>query len=176
MMSIRIAFIALPIQGFRLTVPLLLLSLTLICGLCSCHDAVPVDEIDPTSACAGLRTSYPSEHGLVLFSDMSATTKSIPWCFPGSSGFGVLGYNINIPISRPGVFSLVLSDIRPATQFALVGIDGSCSGDNTGKSYVRHGYGTQWSMSVSPGNYCFTLIKADHEEDDVWFKLTATRP
>jgi hypothetical protein len=71
---------------------------------------------------------------------------------------------------------VLLSDIRPTTQFAAVSIDGTCAGDNTGKSYVRLGYGTKWSMVVVPGNYCLTLIKSDNDAEDVWFTLTATRP
>jgi hypothetical protein len=57
-----------------------------------------------------------------------------------------------------------------------VSIDGHCAGENTGKTFVRRGYGTQWSMPVEPGSYCFTLIKAENDEKDVWCILTATRP
>jgi hypothetical protein len=87
-----------------------------------------------------------------------------------------MAYNINVSITHPGTFSLVLSDIRPTTQFAAVSIDGSCAGDSTGKRYVRLGYGTQWSMLVVPGNYCLTLVKTENYAEDVWFTLTATRP
>jgi hypothetical protein len=87
-----------------------------------------------------------------------------------------MGYNVNIPITHPGTLSLVISDIRPPTQFGAVSIDGSCWGDNTGKTYVRLGYGTEWSLPVIPGNYCISLIKAENKTEDVWFTLTATRP
>ncbi len=123
-----------------------------------------------------LRTSYPSEHGLVLFPDASIKTRSIPWCFPATNGFGVIAYNVNIPITDPGTLSLAPSDIRPATQFAAVSIDGTCAGNNTGKTFLRLGYGTQWSMAVEPGNYCLTLGKAANHAEGVWFTLTATRP
>jgi len=137
---------------------------------------VPVHVIDDNSACARLRTSYPSEHGLVLFNDQSTKVRSIPWCFPKTAGMGVLGYTINIRITRSGTFTLVLSDIMPPTQFAAVNIDGNCYGDNTGKSYVWLGYGTQWSMPVAPGDYCISIIKSENDKEDVWFTLTATRP
>jgi hypothetical protein len=140
------------------------------------RDPVPVHVADVTSACTSLRTFYKSEHGLVLFEDTSVKVISIPWCFPRTTGIGVLGYNVYIRVSHPGTFTLVLSDIRPATQFAAVSIAGHCAGDNTGKSYVRLGYGTQWSMPVVPGDYCISLIKSENDKEDVWFTLTATRP
>lgn len=100
-----------PRHFFSDLVAVLLVILTPLSGCSFLRGPVPVDVTDPTSACARLRTSYPSAHGLILFSDTSAKTTSIPWCFPGTAGFGVLGYNVNIPITDPGTFSLVLSDL-----------------------------------------------------------------
>ena len=148
----------------------------LVINALSCSTPAPIRAINTDSECARLRTSYPSQHGLVLFSDPSMVTAAIPWCFPGAAGGGVTGYNVNIPIPRPGTLLLALSDIRPPTRFAAVSIDGTCWGDNTGKTNVRLGVGTQWSIPVSPGDYCITLITAEKTADDVWFTLTATRP
>jgi hypothetical protein len=148
----------------------------LLLGFSSCSTQTIVHVIDPTSACARLRTAYPSEHGLVLFPDSSSSTRSIPWCFPGVTGFGVIGYNINISVPRAGALTLILSDIRPPTQFAAVSVNGSCAGDNTGKSIVRLGYGTQWLLPDASGDYCISLITAEKSTEDVWFTLTATRP
>lgn len=145
-------------------------------GASSCGTQAPVHLIDPDSECAHLRASFPSQHGLILFSDTSTTTKAIPWCFPGTAGYGVIGYNVNISVSRPGTLLLVLSDIRPPTQFAAVSTEGTCWGDSTGKMIVRLGHGTQWSMPVVPGDYCISLITAERTSEDVWFTLTATRP
>lgn len=142
----------------------------------SCSNQAPIQVINPDSECARLRTSYPSQHGLILFSDPSMVTAVIPWCFPGTAGMGVIGYNVNIPISRPGTLLLALSGIRPPTQFAAVSNEGTCWGNNTGKKIVRLGYGTQWSMPVAPGDYCISLITAEKTTEDVWFTLTATRP
>lgn len=144
------------------------------CALFSVRE--PVHVADPTSPCAVLRKSYPSKYGLVLFEDPSTKAVSIPWCFPKTAGRGVIGYTVNIPITRPGTFTLVLSDITPPTRFAAVSIAGTCGGDNTGKSYYRLGYGTEWSMPVVPGDYCISLIKSENEKEDVYFTLTATRP
>ena len=122
------------------------------------------------------RTSYLSEHGIVLFPDPAATTTSTPWCLPETGGFGVIAYNINLAITHTGTFSLVLSDLSPATRFARVSIDVPCAGNDTGKSFVREGYGAQWSMPVVPGDFCLTNAKVENDVDDVWFTPTATRP
>jgi len=157
-------------------IPLITAFVWLLLGVSSCITQQSVHVVDPASDCARLRTSYPSQHGLVLFTDSLTTTKSIPWCFPKTAGFGVIGYNINIPIPRPDTLSLVLSDINPPMQFAAVITEGTCWGDATGKSIVRLGYGTQWSLPVTPGDYCISLITAEKSVEDVWFTLTATRP
>lgn len=165
-------------QGRRVAFSVLvLIGLLISLGGCALFSApVPVHEVDPCSPCARLRMSYPSRHGLVLFEEPSSKSASIPWCFPRTAGRGVLGYAINIAITHPGTFTLVLSDIRPPTQFVAVSIAGACGGDNTGKSYHRLGYGTQWSMPVVPGDYCIDLFKSKNEKEDVHFTLTATRP
>jgi hypothetical protein len=149
--------------------------LALLLDLPCCSLTSVVHEVNPTSECAKLRTSYPSNYGLLLFSDATAASRSIPWCFPATSGFGVQAYTVQISVSRPGVLSIVLSDIRPPTQFAVQSIAGACAADNTGKSYVGHGSGTHWSLPVEPGNYCLTMISGNPAQD-VWFTLTATRP
>ena len=115
------------------------------------------------SECARLRTSYPSQHGLVLFSDPSMVTAAIPWCFPGTAGRGVIGYNVNIPIPRPGTLLLALSDIRPPTRFAAVSIDGTCWGDNTGKKNVRLGV---WHAVVHTCVAWRLLHYPDHRRED----------
>jgi len=157
-----------------LSVFVLAAALLVFCGLTACR--IPVHPIEPTSACSRLRGAYPSEHGLILFPDTTTTTASIPWCFPAAKGSGLIGYNVNIPIARPGVFSFTLSDIRPPTRFKLTTIAGGCAEDNTGKSYVGLGTGTEWALTLAPGNHCFTLMKAENKAEDVWFTLTATRP
>ena len=149
--------------------------LTLLLALPCCSLAPVVHEVNPTSECARLRTSYPSNYGLLLFSDATTASRSIPWCFPATSGFGVQGYAVQISVSRSGVLSVVLSNITPPTQFAVVSVAGACAADNTGKSFVRHGYGTQWSMRVEPGDYCLSMVSGNQAKD-VWFTLTATRP
>lgn len=148
----------------------------LLVSTSSCSTQTPVHVINPNTECARLRTSYPSQHGLMLFSDSSTATKAIPWCFPGTAGMGVIGYNVNIQVSRPGTILLILSDIRPLTQFAAVSTEGTCWGDATGKKIVQLGYGTQWSMPVAPGDYCISLMTAEKNSEDVWFTLTVTRP
>lgn len=154
-----------------------LLGLWILLAGCAIFSApVPVHVADPGSPCEGLRTSYPSRHGLVLFENPSTKSVSIPWCFPGTAGRGVLGHTVNIAITHPGTFTLVLSDITPPTQFVAVAIDGPCWGDNTGKSYNRLGYGTRWSMPVVPGDYCINLFKSENQKEDVYFTLSATRP
>lgn len=148
----------------------------LSCGFLFCCAPAPVHIAEPTSACARLRTSYPSDYGLILFSDPTTTTRSIQWCFPGTGGFGIMAYNINIPITNSGTFSLVLSNIVPTTRFAARSINATCASSPIGKSYVGLGNGTQWAMPVVPGNYCLTLGKLENEKEDVWFTLTAIRP
>jgi hypothetical protein len=160
--------------GFSVLV--LTASLAALSGCAYFSAPEPVHVVDPTSPCAGLRASHPSRHGLVLFEDSSTKSVSIPWCFPATAGRGVPGYNVNIPVTHAGTFTLVLSDVSPPTQFAAVGIAGTCAGDHTGKRYERLGYGTRWSMRVVPGDYCITLIKSENEKEDVTFMLTATRP
>ena len=146
----------------------------IFCGLAACRS--PVQIVEPASACSRLRESYPSRHGLILFAETTATVSSIPWCFPATKGFGVIGYNLNIALARPGVFSLVLSDIRPPTRFHLITIAGGCAEDNTGKRHVNLGTGTEWVLTLAEGNHCFSLFKAENQAKDVWFTLTATRP
>ncbi|WPP46597.1 hypothetical protein [Pseudomonas sp. AN-1] len=157
------------------TLPRLTL-LALLLGAASCNVQQPVQVIDPSSACERLRTSYPSAHGLVLFAADAPRARSIPWCFPGTRGFGVIGYNINIPVQRAGMLDIALSEIRPPVRFAAVSIDVSCAGDSTGKRFVRLGFGTQWSLPVEPGDYCISLITEEKTVQDVWFTLTVTRP
>ena len=161
-------------QSFLLSATLQAAVILILCGLAACR--TPVHTIEPGSACNRLRASYPSQHGLILFTETTATVLSIPWCFPATKGFGVHGYTINIPVERPGTFSLVLSDIRPPTQFHLTTIAGGCAEDNTCKSNVYLGAGTEWALTLAGGNHCFSLFKAENEAEDVWFTLTATRP
>ncbi|MCC7201614.1 MAG: hypothetical protein IT393_02970 [Nitrospirae bacterium] len=89
---------------------------------------------------------------------------------------GVYGYNVNVHVSDPGTLTLVLSDIRPPKLFAAVSIAATCAGGDVGQSYVRLGYGTQWSIAVVPGDYCISLIKSGNDKEDVWFTLTVSRP
>lgn len=110
-----------------------------------------------------------------MFENTSTKSVTVPWCFPGTAGHGVLGYSVNIPITRSGTLALVLSAIEPPTQFAAVSIAGFCAGDNTGKSHHELGYGPQWSMPVVSGDYCISLIKSENENEDVHFSLTVTR-
>ena len=158
------------------TILLVLAIFGLLVSASSCSTPSPVHVSNPDSECARLRTSYPSQHGLILFSDPSTVTRAIPWCFPRTEGRGVIGYNVNVPVFRPGTLLLVLSDIRPPTQFAAVSTDATCWGDATGKKIARLGYGTQWSMPVVPGDYCISLITVEKTSADVWFTLAATRP
>jgi hypothetical protein len=112
----------------------------------------------------------------VLFTDASTTSVSIPWCFPGTAGAGVLGYNVNIPVVREGTLTLAISDVRPPTSFGAVSVDASCAGDATGKTLRKLGYGTSWSVQVVPGDYCISLITAQPTSQDTWFSLTVERP
>jgi hypothetical protein len=152
------------------------MSVAALLGLVACTVPTPVHVIDPNSPCARLRESYPADYGLVLFTDTSTTSASIPWCFPGTAGFGVIGYNVNVPVAREGRLSITISEIRPPTTFGAISIDETCKGDATGKTFYRLGYGTAWSMPVVPGNYCITLITAEKTTEDVWFRLTVERP
>jgi len=145
-------------------------------SLAGCSTPTIVHVADPNSPCARLRVSYPSEHGLVLFTDASTTSVSIPWCFPGTVGTGVLGYNVNVPVVREGTLTLTLSDIRPPMTFGAVSVDASCSGDATGKIMHKLGYGATWSLQVVPGDYCISLITAQATAGDTWFTLTVQRP
>ena len=161
-----------------LSVQRLALSITFatLLGLVACSTPIPVHVIDPSSPCARLRVSYPSEHGLVLFKDTTTTSASIPWCFPGTSGFGVIGYNVNVPVAREGTLTLTISDIRSPTTFGAVSVDASCSGNATGKIMHKLGYGTTWSLPVVQGDYCISLITAEPTAEDTWFTLTVERP
>jgi hypothetical protein len=157
----------------RLTTAIVPMLLSLTSG-CGSQEIVHV--VDPNSACARLGASYPSQHGLMLFADDVATTLSIPWCFPGSTGFGVIGYNVNISTPRGGTLLLALTDINPPVEFGATSTEGTCWGDSTGKGIVRLGYGTQWSFPVTQRAYCTSLITTEKRSEDVWFTLTATRP
>ena len=152
------------------------IALVVLFGFTGCSTATPVHVIDPESPCARLRVSYPGEHGLVLFTDTSTTSASIPWCFPGTSGFGVIGYNVNVPVMRVGTLTLTISDIRPPTTFGAISVDASCSGNATGKTIQNLGYGTTWSMHVVSGDYCISLITDQPTAEDTWFTLTVERP
>jgi len=152
------------------------IALVTLLGLVACSMPTPVDVIDPDSPCARLRESYPSAHGLILFTDTSTTSASIPWCFPGTSGFGVIGYNVNVPVVREGTLTLTISDTRPPTTFGAISVDATCSGNSTGKTIHKLGYGTTWSMHVVEGDYCITLITAQPTAGDTWFSLTVERP
>ena len=152
------------------------IALVTLLGLVACSTPTPVHVIAPESACARLRVSYPSEHGLVMFTDTSTTSASIPWCFPGTSGFGVIGYNVNVPVMRTGTLTLEISDIRPPTTFGAISVNASCSGNATGKTIHKLGFGTAWSMHVVPGDYCISLITAQPTAEDTWFTLTVERP
>jgi hypothetical protein len=152
------------------------LALATMLGVVACSTPTIVHVTDPESPCARLRVSYPSEHGLVLFTDTSTTSASIPWCFPGTEGTGVMGYNVNVPVVREGTLTLTISDIRPPRIFGAVSVDASCSGNATGKIIRRLGYGTTWSMHVVPGNYCISLIPDQPTAEDTWFSLAVERP
>jgi hypothetical protein len=159
------------------TRPPLVLCSVVACALVSCSLAQrPVHVVDPGSACETLRRSYPSAHGLLLFEGSTMDTRSIPLCFPASSGFGVMGHNLQVLVARPGDLSIVLSEISPPTEFALWSIAAACAADATGKSMVQLGRGTQWSLKVEPGEYCLSMFRTANREADVWFTLTVTRP
>lgn len=145
-------------------------------ALASCRRPVPVHEVDPASPCAQLTGSYPSEHGLVVFADDTATVRAMPLCFPGVEGFGVMGRGFNVAVTRPGTLALVITDVRPATRFAAASIDGHCRADNTGKRYRQLGHGTAWTLPVVPGAYCISMIPETKSTQDTWFTLTVTRP
>jgi hypothetical protein len=150
----------------------------LVCALPSCtllRAPEPVHVVDPGSECVRLRTSYPSDYGLLLFADATTERRSIPWCFPAVSGSGVQGYNVQVSVSHAGELSVVLSDITPPTEFALRSVAGTCRVP-TGKTIAGHGQGTQWSLSVEPGDHCFSMFKATNVKSDVWLTLTVTRP
>ena len=149
----------------------------LACALLSCSlGQRPVHVVDPGSACETLRRSYPSAHGLLLFEDATADTRSFPLCVPAASGFGLMGHNLQVSVVRPGALSIVLSQIRPPTEFVLQRVDAACRADATGRSIVTLGRGTQWSAQVEPGDYCLSLSRTSNQETDVWFTLTVTRP
>ena len=152
------------------------IALATLLGLMACSMPTPVHVTNPDSPCARLRVSYPSEHGLVLFTDTSTTSASIPWCFPGTSGTGVIGYNLNVPVVREGTLTLTISDIRPPMTFGAISVDASCSGNATGKTMRKLGYGITWSMHVVPGDYCISLITSQPSAEDTWFSLTVERP
>jgi hypothetical protein len=111
-----------------------------------------------------------------VFADASATSTSIPWCFPGTAGFGILGYNLNVTVVREGTLTIDVSDVRPPKTFGAHSVDAHCAGDTTGKSILGLGYGTSWSMHVVPGEYCISLIPRHPTPDDTWFTLTVQRP
>jgi hypothetical protein len=157
----------------RLTPVFVPILLGLVAG-CGSQEVVHV--VDPGSACARLRASYPGHHGLELFSDDAATTRAMPWCFPGTAGFGVIGYNVNIATPRAGTLLVALTDINPPVEFAATSTEGTCWGDSTGKDIVQLGHGTQWSLPVARGAYCISLVTAEKRADDVWFTMTVTRP
>jgi hypothetical protein len=152
------------------------IALSTLLGLVACSATTLVHVTDPDSPCARLRVSYPSEHGLVLFTDTSTTSASIPWCFPGTSGTGVIGYNVNVPVVRAGTLTITISDTRPPTTFGAISVDASCSGNATGKTIHKLGYGTAWSIQVVPGDYCISVITVQPAAEDTWFNLTVERP
>lgn len=135
-----------------------------------------MDVVDADSPCAQLVGSYPSEHGLVVFTDDSSTVRAIPLCFPGVSGRGLLGRNLNVAVPRAGTLSITITDVRPAIRFGASSIAGHCRADNTGKSIVPLGAGPSWSLPVDAGHYCITLITETMTSRDTWFTLTVTRP
>lgn len=149
--------------------------LTCLSGCIYNPEPFPVHIADDTSACSRLLGSYPSDYGLTLFQDPLSKSRSIPWCFPGTVGTGLLGHNVNIHVTHPGTLTLALSDIRPPTQFAAVSIANTCKGVEAGQSIVRLGFDTRWSMPVVAGDYCISLYPGN-ERQDVWFTLTVTRP
>jgi len=143
--------------------------------LAACQSYTPVRVVEPESDCARLRSSYPSDYGLMMFRDSAAAVESIPWCFPKTAGFGVIGYNVNIPIPRPGTLSISITDVRPPVAFAAASMEGTCA-SSTSDTVVRLGSGTRWSMPVSSGNYCISLVTVGKAAGDVWFTLTVERP
>jgi len=113
---------------------------------------------------------------MLTFSDQNATAETIPWCAPAHRGQGSEGYQFNVPIIREGDLRISVTDVRPPSRFSLMVIDGGCADNNTGKSLSGLGIGTEWTMKVSPGKYCFTIVKAEHDDMDVWFTLGLQRP
>ena len=136
----------------------------------------PVHTVDATTPCERLRTSYPSAHGLIVFPEPGVTRRAIAWCNARVEGRGVQGYALNVAIERAGLVHLTVSDARPATRFRLLVTPVHCEGDSTGKSIHNLGAGTDWTMDVVPGDYCFNLFKDENQDQDVWFTLTVTRP
>lgn len=141
-----------------------------------CTSPAPVHVTNPESPCARLRASYPGHFGMDVFGDTSATSASIPWCFPSTVGPGILGYNLNVTVVREGTLTIGVSDVRPPTIFGATSIDANCAADATGKSYHGLGFGTGWSMHVVPGEYCISLIPKHPVSNDIWFTLTVQRP
>lgn len=152
------------------------LGLTTLLALGACLRAPRPVEFDRASACGRLATSYPSEHGLVVFADTIATEARIPWCFPAVGGAGTLGFAFHVPVPRAGRVTITLAEVRPATRFHLRAIDGGCRDDNTGRTEVGLGDGTSWVLDAHAGRYCLSLYKLDHRDADAWTTLTVVRP
>lgn len=145
-------------------------------GCAALRDPVPVHVIDPASECALLRQRHSTALGFRFFPDAADTVHSIPWCFPGTRGQGVLGYDVDLPVTRAGTLTIALTDIRPPVRFAAVSVAGRCAADNTGKAIRRLGSGPTWSMAVTPGDYCVSMVTAEPSAADVRFTMTVTRP
>ncbi len=148
----------------------------MLAGCALLRDPVPVDVIDPASECARLRERHSSALGFRFFPDAADTVHAIPWCFPGTRGMGVLGYNVELPVTLAGTLTIAFTDIRPPVRFAAVSVAGRCAADNTGKSIQRLGHGTELSTPVTPGDYCISIITVESSAQDVWFTMTLTRP
>ncbi len=160
----------------RAVVAVALTAQTVVVGCAALRDPVPVHVIDPASECARLRERHSYAQGFRFFPDAADTVQAIPWCFPATRGQGVLGYNVELPVTRAGTLTIALTDISPSVRFAAVSVAGRCTADNTGKAIQRLGHGTTWSMTVTPGDHCLTMITAKPSATDVWFTMTVKRP
>ncbi len=108
------------------------------------------------------------------FSDPNATSQTIPWCMSAGSGYVVL--SINVPVIRAGDVKLTITDIRPSTKFALSVLTKGCDTPQSGpERFFGLGTGTDWTIPLPPGDYCFLLSK-DNTESEVWVTLVLQRP
>jgi hypothetical protein len=131
---------------------------------------------DEGSPCWATRRTWTGEYGQELFTSDDLTEIAKPDCFPLLSTGGVLGWNFNLRLPRPGTFHLEFLEVRPPVEFSASLKTCGCAETCAGAQIFGLGKGTAWTRELPVGSYCLTVFPPDPQPDDVVVTVFATRP